>query len=101
MALGSLICATRFKYYDQKGNLLAAVRPYCEGVDSFDHFLRRRRIPGVPRSKEDLVAYLKCIAYVLEPGSPALPLPIHPVTSDDLALGWLGSSDEELSLSMD
>ena len=47
-----------------------------------------------------MVAFLKQLARVLEPTSKAIPQPIHPMTEEEITLGWMGSSDEELSLSL-
>ena len=98
VALSSLICATRFKYYDARGELLTVKCPYCSEVDTFDHFLICRKIKQVPSGEAELTAFIRNMAYVLEPGAPALPDPIQPLTMGEIELGWLGSSDEELSL---
>ena len=100
MALRSLICATRFKYYDRKGALLPVTCPFCQEVDSFGHLLKCVMIQSIPREEEGLVTFLKQLARILEPVNKALPQPIHPLMADEVTLGWLGSSDEELSLSL-
>ena len=100
VALGSLICATRFKYYDEKGELLEVVCPFCRNPDSFDHFLECRRVLGIPRLEEERIYFLRNLALRMEQESPAQPLPIHPQNAEEIILGWADSSEEEISLSL-
>ena len=55
----------------------------------------------IPRQEEELVELLRGLVLSLERLSPAQPRPIHPVNAGEIALGWLGSSDDDLSLSLD
>ena len=98
--LGSLFCATRFKYYDERGELLPVTCPFCRGLDSFDHFLECRRVPMIPRSEEQLICLLRNLALCAEEDDPAQPLPIDPKNAEEIILGWADPSDEEISLSL-
>ena len=99
--MGSLVCATRFKYYDEKGNLLPVTCPFCQDPDSFDHFLKCRKVPMIPRNDDDqLVCLLRNLALRAEEENPAQPLPIHPRNAEEIVLGWENPSDGEISLSM-
>ena len=99
VAISSLLCGTRFKYYDKKGNLLTVMCPFCGEGDSFEHFLKCRRVKQVPEGEEELVSMLRALALKIEKGSPAQPKPIQPITEMELNLGWWASSEEEISLS--
>ena len=69
-------------------------------VDSYDHPLKCPRIVEIPQQEEALDAFLKRLARTLEPGSPAPPQPINPSLGEEIILGWPGSSEDDLSLSL-
>ena len=99
VAINSLLCGTRFKHYDKKGNLLKVECPFCRNEDSFEHFLVCRGVKEVSTSEKDVVTMLRKLALRIEKASPAQPKPIQPITEMEINLGWWASSDEEISLS--
>ena len=95
-AVGSLFCATRFKYYDEKGELLPVSSPFCQSQDSFNHFLERRGVATTPSNEELLTCFLRDLALRIAQASPAQPRPIHPENAEELILGWANPPDEEI-----
>ena len=70
--LGSIVCATRFKYF-QGARLLQTECAYCGQVDSFTHLLSCVNIGQPPRDSEELVGFLVELAdraYNVNPGNP-------------------------------
>ena len=98
VAISSLLCGTRFKYYDKKGNLLPVVCPFCGTEDSFEHFLVCRKVKQIPQGEEEIAGLLRDLAMKIEKSSPAQPKPIQPVTETEVNLGWWASSEDEISL---
>ena len=98
--MGSLVCATRFKFYDTDGKLLTVVCPFCGESDSFEHFLTCRRVKTVPLGDEDLIEMLRALALRIEKASPAQPRPLRPDSVEEIVLGCADSSDDEISLSL-
>ena len=83
----------------KKGNLLPVECPFCGEQDSFEHFLKCRRVRQIPLDEESVVSILRDLALSIERASPAQPRPIHPITESEVNLGWWASSEEEISLS--
>ena len=99
VAISSLVCGTRFKFYDKRGNLLKVVCPICGESDSFEHFLVCRGVQRVPSDEEGVVSLLRDLAVRIEKASPAQARPIQPITESEINLGRRASSEEEISLS--
>ena len=98
VALCSLACATRFKYYNTDGQLLRVRCPFCGEDDSFEHFLVCRRVEVPPRNAEQLIEFMRKLALRMVTKNPGRPDPVWPALSSDIQLGWEGSSSEEISL---
>ena len=101
VALGSLVCATRFKYYDAEGQLLQVRCPFCGERDSFKHLLECRQVSIPPQDRELLIEFLRKLALRLVTKNPGRPDPVWPALSSEVLLGWEGSSSEEISLEGD
>ena len=52
VALRGLVRATRFKYYDEGGNLLPVSCSSCGWQDSLGHFPESRRVTKIPNDEE-------------------------------------------------
>ena len=105
VVLANIICATRFKFFDETGSLLRVQCPNgCGGVDSLDHLLECHRLGLIsPESTfDDKVSFLSTMAVKTARNCPVLPVPI-PMSSplldpsaetDELSLNDLGSGNE-------
>ena len=98
VAIGSIICATSFKYFDKAGDLLPASRPKCKMVDSFEHLLECAGLELPSTGEETLVAeFLRHMAVKAAGGNPGLPTPILSITEGEIDLAWSVSSNDEIS----
>ena len=98
MPLCSLVCATRFKYYDSDGQAPPVKCPLCGEYDSLKHFLECRKVGAPSREVEEVVEFTRRLALGLEVGSPGRPEPVWPATGAEILLGWVGTSSGEISL---
>ena len=77
--LANIICATRFKFFDETGTLLQVQCPNgCGGVDSLDHLLQCYRLGQIsPESAfDERVSFLRDMAVRTAHNCPVLPIPI-------------------------
>ena len=79
VVLANIICATRFKFFDEEGTLLQAQCPNgCGEVDSLDHLLECHKIGAADPnwSFEEKVDFLKSMAIRATRDCLVLPTPI-------------------------
>ena len=72
VTLGSIVCATRFKFF-QGSRLLPTECAYCGQIDSLDHLISCVNIGVLPKNSDMLVSYLVELvdrAYNVNPGYP-------------------------------
>ena len=110
VVLANIICATRFKYFQEDGKLLHVQCPNgCGQMDSLDHLLACYKMEAIQPdwSFDDKVSFLSNMARVTAKNCPLLPIPIpEPVHAVHLAadeislLGSPGASDPRLGSSI-
>ena len=99
VTLGSIICATRFKFFDKTGNLLPVSCPKCGEEDSFSHLLRCAGLE-IPESEDtaQLAEILRHMAVEAVGGNPGMPQPMMAEpASAEIDLAWSVSPNDEIS----
>ena len=95
VVLANIVCATRFKFFDETGSLLQVRCPNgCGNVDSLDHLLECHNMGQIsPESTfDEKVSFLSATAVKTARNCPALPTPIPttavrpPLEMDELSL---------------
>ena len=98
VTMGSIICATRFKYFDKAGNILPVSCPKCKKEDSFEHLLGCAELELPSTGEESSMAeFLRHMAVKAVGGNPGLPTPILSITEGEIDLSWSVSSNDEIS----
>ena len=76
----SILCATRFKYYEEKEcRETLCQRPGCGKVDSFDHLLECTKLGSIPTDTDELIEFLVELSKKARYGNPGLPVPHRPL----------------------
>ena len=96
----SIICATRFKFYDRgtPNTLRPTSCPVCNRnrIDSFDHLVECTGLRNIPRNAEFIPDYLRELAQRARRSNPGYPLKYTP--DEELFLvQYSDSSLEEIS----
>ena len=91
VVFANIICATRFKFFDETGTLPNVKCPLgCGEIDSLEHLITcaHLRDPDPTASFEDKVAYLRTMAVEATKNCPILPIPIlMPSPPSDIEAG--------------
>ena len=72
----SIICATRFKYFEH-GTLLPVICRYCGQIDSYRHLVSCVNIGPHPDGRDQLVEYLVELSKRAYNVNPNLPVPLR------------------------
>ena len=95
----SIVCATRFKMFDQQGDLLNVRCFKCGGVDSFLHMLVCAGVGPIPpiiqANYGPLVSFLCRMIESTTEHAPVWPVPIYRSTEEDLSLTAPSSAGSE------
>ena len=99
VVLCGIICATRFKFYEE-GDLLATECKKCGEEDSFDHLLGCAQMPPVPIPGDDMeptVQFLVELAKKARGINAGLPVPRRPILAEDVSPDVEAPAEERLT----
>ena len=94
-----ILCATRFKMWDETGNLLDVECPKCKERDSFEHLLScaGRDLGEPPTDPAKLITFCRQLTLKAMGGTPGLHTPVFPPTETEIELAWDVSTNDEIS----
>ena len=96
VALGGIICATRFKYFERAG-LLKTTCGKCGAEDNFQHLLSCADLtfPEPSGDSEPTVAFLVDLAHRACAIHEGIPIPRRPKESEEIELSFTSSAREQ------
>ena len=88
VTLAGVICATRFKFYDEnrKFPVRCRIRPDCTEMDSFDHLLNCARLTIPVGDEGEMLSFLVTMACRATVGNPGYPEPVRTVLPGEMEI---------------
>ena len=94
MVFSSIICATRFKIYNQQGVLQQVKCFLCGGIDSFQHMLQCAGAGPIPNGdKEALEKFLISLVEAASRNAPIWPVPVYRNFIEEISLSELNPDE--------